>query len=249
MEFILPDDFKYDYFLKNRYLMPKYSPIKNGIEYEGMCNNGYIKLYTIPGKIYWLLQNELCHSTPDWKFHVSVKDCDIQHAWNLIAKIFIEKQCKSSMKVKYTKENKLTVRGREITIYISIYDPIYDKSDIGKDFHFNKEIEQDEDFWYDLFDKVETSLKENKIKSNGSAKGDLPLGNYVSFRNEAFIICNNENIEIYPPDKDGWNAKKHDLPFNIIRFQRVKEINSSPYFMFLVVGTLIIFALAFILRN
>ena len=99
MECILPDEFKYEYYVKNRYLMPRLTP--NSVEYEGMCNNGWIKLYTIPGKIYWLLQNQLCHCTPDWKFHVSVKDCDVPKAWNLIAEIFVQKQCKSSKKVKY----------------------------------------------------------------------------------------------------------------------------------------------------
>ena len=107
MDCRLPEEFKYEYFNINRYLMPKFKP--NEIEYEAMCNNGFIKLYTIPGKIYWLLQNELCHSTPDWKFHVSVKDCDVPRAWNIIAEIFFLKKFKLSMKVKYIKDNPNTI--------------------------------------------------------------------------------------------------------------------------------------------
>ena len=237
MECRLPEEFKYEYFNINRYLMPKFKP--NEIEYEAMCNNGFIKLYTIPGKIYWLLQNELCHSTPDWKFHVSVKDCDVPRAWNIIAEIFLQKKCKSSIKVKYIKENPNVTRGREITIYITIYDDIYDKSEVGKEFNFNRDIQQSGEFWYDMFSSLESSLTQNNIKSNGVANGDLALGDYISFRNEAFIP--EKNIDIYPPDWAGWNAKNHTLPFCIKRLQTRKKQSIS--LRFLIIAILSVFIL------
>jgi hypothetical protein len=241
----LPEEFKYDFFVKNRYLMPKHS--FNGIEYEAMCNNGYIKLYTIPGKIYWLVQNTFDHLTPDWKFHVSVKDKDLERAWNLVAEIFLTKNCRSSMKVKYKKENKITVRGREITIYISIWDDKYDKSDIGEEFKFNRDIQQNEDFWYDLFDSIEKSLKDNNITSNGLAKGDYALGNYVSIRNEAYIIDQYSDKEIYPPDWAGWNAAKQQLPFELNKFRRVKEVSKKNMILNLGIVTLIILVVSLII--
>lgn len=219
MENLFHEDFSYQYYEANRYLMPKHN--LNGIEYEGMCTGGYTKLYTLPGKIYWLIQNSENHLTPDWKFHVSVRDSDVKTAWNLVARIFIGMGCRSGMKVKYLKENPQTVRGREITVYIPIYVKKYDLSEIGNDIGFNSSIQQDEDFWYQLFDKIEETLKANNITSNGCAKGDLPLGEYVSLRNEAFVTIGRE--ECYPPDNYGWNAAKHELPFDIKRFQRKKE--------------------------
>lgn len=241
----LPEELKYDFFVKNRYLMPKHS--FNGIEYEAMCNNGYVKLYTIPGKIYWLIQNTFNHLTPDWKFHVSVQDKDLEKAWNIVAEIFVLKNCRSSMKVKYKKENKNTVRGREITVYIAIWDDKYEKSDIGEEFKFNKNIEQNEDFWYDMFDCIEKSLKENNISSNGLARGDYALGNYVSIRNESYISDKYSDVEIYPPDWSGWNAAQQKLPFELNRFKRVKEVSSRNMMINLGVLTLIILIVSLII--
>jgi len=219
--FELPNEFQYEYFYNHRYEMPKSTPIINGYEYEIMCNNGYTKLYRYPfGKLYWLLQNEASHKTPDWKFHVSVVDEDLAKAWKIVAQVFISCQCKSGMKVKYLKENVLTVKGREITIYIPIFQDQYSHSSIIEDHPIDKvSIEQDEEFWFDLFMKVEYELSKNNIRSNGLANGDLGLGNYVSLRNEAYCYDKVTGIDIYPPDQNGWNALKHKVPFKLLRFQ------------------------------
>ena len=47
----LPKEFTYEFFIENRY---KISENKN---YEALCNNGFIKLYTQNGRVYWHAQN------------------------------------------------------------------------------------------------------------------------------------------------------------------------------------------------
>jgi len=62
--------------------------------------------------VYWHAQNELGHSSPDWKFHVSVRPEDLKQAWNLLAGLFIHMKCRSGMKVNYLKESVNPQQGR-----------------------------------------------------------------------------------------------------------------------------------------
>jgi len=66
----------YTYFEENRYKIPEFT--YHGIEYNAICNNCFIKLRTIKGNNYWLLQNTHEHLSPDWKFHFSISPRDIK---------------------------------------------------------------------------------------------------------------------------------------------------------------------------
>jgi hypothetical protein len=97
-QIFLPEEFTYQFFEQNRYT------ISEGKSYEALCNNGFTKLYAPNGRIYWHVQNEFSHLTPDWKFHISVKHEQLPQAWNLIAGLFITMKCRSGMKTYYLKE-------------------------------------------------------------------------------------------------------------------------------------------------
>lgn len=205
----------YTFFEKNRYYLPKFIYQEN--EYYGICNNGFIKLRTLEGNSYWLSQNENNHTTPDFKFHISVINKDIKKAWNLIVSLYIYKQCWEGCKVSYVTEGDIE-KGREITIYIFKYDK---EIDIG----IHKERSQN--FWYDFFICAEHILKRNCIRSNGCAEGDLPLGEYISIRNEAFILDPIKDVYVYPPNKEGWNHCNHTPPFDLERFVDVNKVSIS----------------------
>jgi hypothetical protein len=237
----LLDKTSYQFFEKNRYTISDFS--LEGTDYSAICNNGWIKLHTTKGRVYWLSQNELAHISPDWKFHVSVIPEDIPRAWNLVSKIFLELRCKTGMKVTYLKENQGTAKGREITIYIYKYVEEYStKSEIAKDYFLNYSDEHSEEFWYAFFRKIEEVLSENNIKPNGLAKGDKKLGKYVSIRNEAYIKIYGPkgDEDVYPPDNYGWNAANHNLPFNLKKFEK-----KSTWKLILI--SLIILSLAYLL--
>lgn len=213
----------YSYFIENRYSTPEF--IYNKIEYSSICNNGFIKLYTEKTKAYWLAQNELGHLTYDWKFHISIEHNDVSKAWDIIAAIFLDKGCRSGMKVVYLKENHLSAKGREITIYILKYDNKFKDSLIANEYSITKADEHSEDFWTDLIEEIEISLFNNNIKSNGLALGDYPIGNYTSIRNEAFVYDKKSKEFIYPPDNTGWNATGMELPFDLNIFKTKQKFD------------------------
>jgi len=147
----------FEFFVKNRYTISDFA--LDGIEYSAICNNGWIKLHTTKGKAYWLAQNELGHLTPDWKFHISVKNEDIPLAWNLVTKLFLEMRCRTGLKTTYLLENHNTAKGREITVYIFKYVPEYStNSEIARDFFLNYSDEHSEDFWFIFYKKIEKIL-------------------------------------------------------------------------------------------
>ena len=51
-------------------------------------------------------------------------------------------------------------------------------------------------------------MKKENIKIQGCAIGDLPLGHYLSLRNEAFVLHSTKegNLLEYPYNSDSWNA-------------------------------------------
>lgn len=210
--------FTYSTFVKKRYFMPKFT--YRDRNYFGICNNGYIKLRTDRGNCYWLTQNENEHRSPDWKFHVSVNNLHLGLAWNLVSSIFLSKCCWEGVKCKYLSENTQTKRGREITLYIFQYDPVYNSD-------FDLLDERSENFWYDVFVTIEETLARHNIREAGCAIGDLKLGRYVSLRNEAYVMYG-DNWE-YPRDYSGWNAANHRTPFNIERFKKNSEFNVLDY--------------------
>lgn len=127
-------------------------------------------------------------------------------------------------------------RGREITVYIPVYDDIFgsgydfiefDESDNQEDdcnkildtkeriIPLSRNIEHSFSFWTHFVSEAERILSENNIRSAGCANGDLPLGKYVSLRNEAFFI------DKVPPNEKGWNCAGHALPFDIEDLKRI----------------------------
>ena len=206
----------YEYFEENRYSIPEFQ-YKN-TNYNGICNNGFIKLRTVKGNDYWLTQNTHEHLTPDWKLHFSVHHDDVKKAWNLLTQVFIEQECWEGMKVLYLKENTLVAKGREITVYIYRHCIQY-----GNEFSMNDE--RREDFWLQFLLESERILEANKIIPNGCAEGDFKLGKYSSLRNEAFIPHSTEDCYIYPPDESGWNAANHKLPFDLFKIRDILNGN------------------------
>ena len=209
------------------------------MQYEVLDNNGFLYLYTLRGRVYWVSQNLTTHTTADWKLHCSVIAEDIPKAWNILSKIFMESKCEIGMKATTTGETftKSTQRGRELTLYIYQYDErlrsgiMYEQSPItGHDLFIGDPLKEEEadfylgpewqgvydaNFWYDLIAKIESAFKAAGIRCNGgTADGDLPLPHcqYVSLRNEAFVIEDKEKGLQYPSNSVGWNAAKHKNP-------------------------------------
>jgi hypothetical protein len=96
-DLVITEGFTYEFFEQHRYT------ISESGHYEALCNNGFIKLYTGPCRVYWHAQNEFSHETSDWKFHISVQHSHLRKAWNLIAALFLKMRCRAGMKVIYLK--------------------------------------------------------------------------------------------------------------------------------------------------
>ena len=90
------------------------------MKYEVLHSGGFLRLFTLRGRMYWNGQNESEHTTPDWKLHFS---CDLDHigsAWNSLVALFVDMKCEIGMKVTTLNENQWSQgqRGREVTVYI-----------------------------------------------------------------------------------------------------------------------------------
>jgi hypothetical protein len=48
----------------------------NGQEYSILHNNGFLKIFTVPGRIYHHLQAKYFYQLPDWKIHFSIEKED-----------------------------------------------------------------------------------------------------------------------------------------------------------------------------
>eukprot|EP01117_Protostelium_nocturnum_P015984 TRINITY_DN6242_c0_g1_i1.p1 TRINITY_DN6242_c0_g1~~TRINITY_DN6242_c0_g1_i1.p1 ORF type:complete len:315 (+),score=72.10 TRINITY_DN6242_c0_g1_i1:100-945(+) len=209
------------------------------MHYDLLETGGFLRLCTLRGRTYWHAQNTLGHMSPDWKIHFSVVNSDLPKAWNILSELFVLSRCDIGMKVTtipdgFDGEN--GQRGREITVYIYKYEseygfgPMYDEKADGT-VHFMGErreeesfyylgrefdgIPYDSKFWFDFITKAENRLKEEGVRSNGLANGDLSLPGcrYASLRNEAFVIVKKgDHLPHYPPNSFGWNAAKHPNP-------------------------------------
>ena len=90
---ILDKNFEYNEAINNRYNIPNKEITIQGknIKIELLVTNGFVKLYTIRGRLYGIAQVAYAnHWSPDWKFHFNVKHEDIHKAWDIIASTFIE---------------------------------------------------------------------------------------------------------------------------------------------------------------
>jgi hypothetical protein len=94
------------------------------MSYRLLDSNGFLLLYTMRGRVYWISQNVTNHTTPDWKIHFSICEEHIPLAWNIIAQLFIDKKCEIGMKATTVSSRfcNSSQRGREITVYVYKYD-------------------------------------------------------------------------------------------------------------------------------
>ena len=131
---LLDKRFDYSYAISHRLEIPnKFIEIKNKkIKIELLVTNGFVKLYTLKGRLYNCKQNEEFHTLPDWKFHFNIHIEDISKAWKIISESFfknlinnikeedISEDIVIAMKafnINLCKKNDIP-KGREITIYI-----------------------------------------------------------------------------------------------------------------------------------
>lgn len=191
------------------------------MNYHILHCNGFIRLATKRGRVYWLVQNSKEHRLPDWKFHVSVNINDLPRAWNIVAAIFMEARCELGMKATTGEDWPTFQHGREITIYAYSHcfeyqqNYLTEESILDSDFRLGLELETIYNtlFWFVFLRKVEKYLTLASIQSNGTADGDflLPGMKYVSLRNEAFVTLH--GVPSYPPNEMGYNPSNQSNPF------------------------------------
>lgn len=173
------------------------------------------------GRVYWLAQNEMQHTTPDWKIHFSIAprgewEEDIGQAWNILGALFLERCCEVGMKARYSCWEDPVQQGREMTVYVYVFSEEYDKghqggpmeglSNLGDEHlhHLGYEYEAafGAKFWFLFIQEAESRLNEAGLHTAGVADGDLALPGcrFASIRNEAFVPVPN-------PD---WREGQHE---------------------------------------
>jgi hypothetical protein len=207
------------------------SRVVNNIYYELLYNNNFLRIHTNPGRFYHHLQAHFCYQLPDWKLHFAIQPEDLSRAWNILAELFMEKNCLSTMKMIVPSYGTLTwpafMHGREITIYIYQHKRYYENLNWA---HLpTRETQQSREFWLSFLTEAERRLAQHNIRERPHPEGDKPLGRYASLRNEAYIIFNNawdtiipkdrrvdfnNNIYCYPPNETGYNAAGHKNPLD-----------------------------------
>lgn len=191
------------------------------MKYHVLHGNGFVRLATKKGRIYWLVQNSKEHRLPDWKFHISVSLDDLPKAWNIVAALFMEARCELGMKATTGEDWPEYQSGREITIYAYSHCLDYTNNYLSEesisdpDFRLGQEIETIYGtlFWFQFLTKVDKCLKQSMVRTNGKAKGDLELPGlrYITLRNEAFVTIN--CVPTYPPNESGFNPTNQTNPF------------------------------------
>lgn len=210
-----------------------------GRELEVLHTGGFLRLYHIRCRVYWLAQNTQEHVTPDWKIHFSVDLNHREKAWDILAALFIESGFETGMKVTYAPEQQWSEkqRGREFTVYVYKYVPEYGKGpDPSRpEWELGKRHEVHCRDWEEFIVRAEMALLRNEIGCRGCADGDLHLGRYASLRNEAYILvtkAGDSGREVIthemPPNSRGWNAAGHRCPLDFVRIQkRLRSLQAS----------------------
>lgn len=241
--------FSYEAMMKN----PKQEPPSlesNGMHYELLHNNNFLRLRTTQGRIYHVMQARYYYQLPDWKLHFAIEPEDLGKAWNIIANLFIEKNCQSSMKMIVADYGVINwpehMHGREITVYIYQHKKYYEELNWSNEDPVRAN-QQSREFWLAFAAEAESRLKQNAIKPRPHPEGDKSLGLYVSLRNEAFIklkkeweskVSSNNRVEFngqiycYPPNEAGHNAAGHKNPlenklYAFFSQSPVKKINRN----------------------
>ena len=222
------------------------------INYHVLDNAGFIKLATVKGRLYHYHQAEYYHQVPDWKLHFSIIDEDLAKAWDIIAELFVNWQCRSIMKMITDNCGDTSwpeaMHGREITIYIYQHSPYYENLMADPTDQLSKKDEHPAKFWFALITTIESALKDHHIRSRGLAKGDQKLGDYASLRNEAYVeylpkwgemlpkiepIIFNGKSYCYPPSIEGLvNGAAHQYPFDPRQIVPPKNIVQSAWRFF-----------------
>ena len=193
---LLDKNFDYTYAITNRYDIPnQFIEVNNKkIKIELLVTNGFVKLYTIKGRLYGIAQINENHTLPDWKIHVNISHDDISKAWKIISESLLKYTIKYSHEKNIIDDLIISMKaininlndnfaehmsGREITIYIYIFDEllnqnnengikIIDLNDKGKEvkinYFFRKSDEEKFIFWYEFLIDIEEKLKQLKIK-------------------------------------------------------------------------------------
>ncbi|KAL9657569.1 hypothetical protein ABK040_000996 [Willaertia magna] len=178
-------------------------------EYFVGASNGFVRIFTIKGKKYWLSQAQVYHRAPDYKIHFSIHYDDIPKAFNILAKHFYLKKCQFGMKAAMTDivYNKVYqdedygwpehMKGREITLYIYRYynpnDYYFIREYIGNNSFIKHYLnDKNSEFYknnlleyvhYNPFDQYELTLQDEE-----------PLQFYWNFIKEAEQLLEKENI-------------------------------------------------------
>ena len=183
------------------------------------ASNQFVRLFTLTARRYWLAQATCEHLTADWKIHFSIQPNDVARAFNLLAELYYQMKLPVGLKARYPDhwkdyENEWPqhMRGREITVYILLYEStkttkqtmLYSSNDLSKGKHLidwtlsstgeiyamhdlNKTDEIPLERYLDFAVRAEKLLRQHRIQPNGCAIGDYPIGYYASLRNEKFV--------------------------------------------------------------
>jgi hypothetical protein len=215
------DEFYFDYI---RLLVENRMLHRSGY-YLG-ASNSFVRLLTLTARRYWLAQATSEHLTADWKFHFSIRPRDIPRAFNLLSELYFNMKLPVGLKARYPDnwkdyENEWPkhMRGREITVYILLYENtlkinqtmLYSKNDLSKpktmidwtlssmkdiyashDLTIKDEISLDR--YLDYVDQAEKLLEEHRIEPNGCAIGDYRIGKYSSLRNEKYVAVDDDDV-------------------------------------------------------
>ena len=240
---ILDERFDYVYSITNRLLMPSQF-INTGnkkIKISLLVTNGFVKIYTLKGRIYWIQQSRSENKIPDWKIHFNINHADIPKAWNIIYRNFL---CR---KIKHTKEEDIIddvficlktintnlqknfpeyMHGREITVNKYKYHKLLNEkngdgietnyeNEEGKTVNitlkYTKKEEENFEFWKEYLIDTENKLLKENIRTQ--KKNGAAEGDLFLGK-----YCSLRNEEFYcdeyPPNECGWNITKGKEPFN-----------------------------------
>lgn len=130
------------------------SLLSSPIEYHLLHTGLFVRIATMPGRLYWMAQNSDCHRTPDWKLHVAIHPEWIPRAWDeILLPVFLSfpsiarigaKAVLEAERVTYSTKDSIGAPGdfvtttdssfwapeqygRELTVYLFQDDPVYNE--------------------------------------------------------------------------------------------------------------------------
>ena len=121
------------------------------VQFHILHTGNFVRVATMPGRLYWLAQNASMHQSPDWKLHIACRPCDVAIVWNLVVlPVFFEHVTVFTVGMKAVltaTRNEETGQftttsgeehwpdeqtGREVTVYLFADDQMYDENLIGE---------------------------------------------------------------------------------------------------------------------